>query len=163
MFKVSHPLVLSEQPLARHCFTNNNDYPFQWDLPTGEQMKDVHLCVSLRLLGLPAEEQSALDTMDCCHPHSLANILLHLSPSLSFFVSLLYTYTQEHTWYMHCRTHWLCLISAFFTEWAEHDWRWSHACCQGTWHLWNTDTHPQIQIHTLTHKCDSIFMQPNIQ
>lgn len=98
-----------------------------------ENGRRVCICVSLRLLGLLRSK--VLDTMDCCHPHSLANI-----PPFS----LLDTHTL--IWYMHCHTLWLFLVSAFLTEWAEHRWGWSHACCQGTW---NTLT--PMQRHTRTH------------
>lgn len=111
----------SELPLASHCFPNNNDYPFQRDLPTGEWMEDVHLYVSLRLLGLPVEEQSAgynglLPPTQSCK-YSLASLSLPLFLYVSVFLCVWGWNTQTHThclWYMRCHTLTISLI--FFLD-----------------------------------------------
>lgn len=132
---------------SSHCFTNNNDYPFQRLTYWGTDDGCAFLCFfSLRLLGLPAEEQSAgyngllPPTQSCKFSFSLSHSHSLCLPS----------FTHIHTNDICTVAFWLYLTSAFLTERAEHGWGWSHACSQGTWHLWITKTHRQRLSHIHT-------------
>ena len=137
-------------------------------LTYGGGVKNVHLCVSLRLLGLPVEEQSAgynglLQPTQSCKC-SLASRIMCFPPS--------HTHTLTDTCDPCTVTPlWLVLTCAFLTEWAEHNWWRSHTCCQGTSRLlWNADsqnakayTHTQtLATHMLLNQIHSQSMWLNV-
>lgn len=120
-------------------------------------MDEGHLCVSTRLLGLPAEEQSAgcsglLPPPQSCR-YSLVAPTLAPPTLLSMCLLSLYTHTRTHK--ICTVILWLFLTSALLTEWAEHCWGRRHGCCQGT--QTRTSTRSRMQRHLNVTQRSCIF------
>lgn len=123
-------------------------------------MDEGHLCVSTRLLGLPAEEQSAgcsglLPPPQSCRYSLVAPTLA--PPHLTLYVSALSVHAHTYTQDMHCHTLTVSHICSFD--------RMGRALLRTETRLLSryTNTHIHSLTHAKTPKCDSTFMHLHSQ